>query len=1006
MQQQRLRIEPVGREWERAELASALQDAAAGRGSVVVLLGDAGMGKSTLAAWTVSRAADAGMTVAQGGCSAAGMPPLWPVRRALVDIAPGLRWRDESAATAGSDREMLAASVVEAVAVAARGRPLLLVLEDLHWADPASLMVVRAIADAVSALPVVLLLSARDDPGDASPEIRDQIGQLPTHSRRMVLPPLDDAGVAALAAQELAGGLAERDVRDLRSRTGGNPFFVHEVLRLQAAHGAGAALIVPPGVSEVIQRRVARVSQECSALLAVAAVAAETCAGAIEEDLAAADPDAAALLNEAVAARLVDDLPSGRSFRHALIHEVIESGLSAAERSRLHALVAARLEHRDDPRDPPARLAHHWARASGVQAGERAAHWSLLAARAAVAEFGFEAAVDHFRRVLQSASTDRVGVSIELGEALRLIGDVDAARDVLLAAARDAEWSGRPVELARAALALGGGLAGFEVPIADELQAALLARADEMLPGSQRAWRAAVRGRLSLTRAGVMSAEARIALAEDAVRLASEAGDAAIQSAVLAAYCDAIAGPDFVRERISAAGRIVTLTESGTSVHDRASALLARRLLLVAHLENGDLSAAERQALAYERVASRLAIPLYSWLPEIWRGMRALLDGDTDTALHRADAAEAIGRRANSLNAELMVFALRMQAYLDRGTPAAYADTVRAVLNGIGPTGMPAMYLAAPGWFLLRAGDLGPARSALRAFESGDRDAMPQDAEWLESHWAMANIAIELGDGVAAQRLYDALLPYARLWAVDGLGGAVFGVIAEQLGRLAAHLGRTDDAARHLATARERYERQGAPALLRRLDSTRRASDERARIHHDGATWQLDWYGRRTTVPDAKGMHDLAVLLARPGRPIPALDLVAAAGGPPAESAGGGLGPVLDDTARRAYRERLAELEHDLDEAEAVGDSDRTERIREERALLAHELAAAVGLGGRARMAGDPADRARKAVTMRIRAAIRTIDGHDSALARHLTNAVRTGRLCSYEPEVPVRWQT
>jgi hypothetical protein len=1000
----RRRVDLVGRERERAELAAALADAAAGRGSVVLLLGEAGIGKSTLAAWTVGQAAESGVTTAQGACSAAGMPALWPVRRALADVAPELRWRDDGATTAGSDRELLAASLVEAVASAAREHPLVILVEDLHWADLASLLVIRALADAVPALPVVLLLTARDHPSDVPREVQEQLGQLPTHARRMALPPLEEPDVAALAGQVFDGGLTQGEVRDLCRRTGGNPFFVHEVLRLRAAHGEPAALVVPPGVSEVIQRRVARLSQGCAALLAIAAIAAETRGDIIEHDLVAGD--AAGVLGEAVSARLIEDGPDGRRFRHALVREVVAAELSAPERARLHALVAQRLQDRRDPHDSPARLAHHWARAGTEHAAERAAYWSLLAARAAVAEFGFEAAVDHFRRALDAASTDRVSVSIELGEALQLSGDRVAARKVLTAAAREAEHAGRPIDLAHAALALGGGLAGFEVPITDDLQCAMLTRADELLPASEQAWCAAVRGRLSLARAGAVPSAVRIAMAEDAVRLAREAGDPAVESAVLAAYCDAIAGPDFVQERIAAASRIGTLTESRTSVHDQATVLLARRLLLVAHLENGDLAAAEAQALAYEHTASKLGIPLYSWLPEIWRGMRSLLDGDIEAALSHAASAEVIGSRADSLNAELMVFTLRMQAHLDRGTPEHYEASVRAILARMGPAGVPVMYMAAPARLLLAAGDPAAARSVLRAFGTGDPDGMPKDAEWLESHWAMADISIELDDRIAAGRLYDALLPYAHLWAVDGLGGAVFGTVGEQLGRLAEYLGRTDDAARHLAAARDQYERQGAPALLRRARDARPEPTDNPRIHHDGATWLLIWHGRGTTVPDAKGLHDLAELLTRPGHPVPALDLVAAAGGPPAETVGGGLGPVLDDTARRAYRQRLGELEFELDRADALGDAEQAERLQAERAMLAHELAAAVGLGGRARIAGDPADRARKAVTMRVRAAIRMIDRHDPALARHLTNAVRTGRLCSYEPEQPVQWQT
>lgn len=184
-----------------------------------------------------------------------------------------------------------------------------------------------------------------------------------------------------------------------------------------------------------------------------------------------------------------------------------------------------------------------------------------------------------------------------------------------------------------------------------------------------------------------------------------------------------------------------------------------------------------------------------------------------------------------------------------------------------------------------------------------------------------------------------------------------------------------------------------------------RATKASALLRRDGRFWVVEWHGRRSTLPDSKGIRDLAVLLGCPGRPVPALELVEVAGGPPAAAAGANLGPVLDATARRAYEQRLADLAEELAEAEANADLGHLERLRAERSMLADELAGALGLGGRARYAGDPADRARKAVTMRIRAAISAVAAQDDSLARHLRNAVRTGRLCVYEPEEPVSWR-
>lgn len=822
----------VGRERERAELAAAVQDARHGRGRAALLLGEAGMGKSMLARWLAAHAMTVGLRTAHGACSAAGMPPLWPWQRALDNVGVAIPWRVDGTTPTSSGRELVAAAVVEVIATVARRQPLLVVLEDLHWSDPVSLLVARAAADTVAALPVMLLFTCRDDRHELAPEIRHQLADLPTGVRRMRLPPLDLADVALLAAHSRGQMLSDQAVRDLHARTGGNPFFVHEVARLMAAHGSAASFVVPPGVREVLQRRVARLSQRCAAFVTAASVVAETCAEVIEDDLVctvvgADKAEAARLLDEAVAARLLDvDLAAGARyrFRHALVWEVLAQDLSSAERGRLHALLAEALEDRAGEQMFAARLAYHWSRATGAEARDRAAVWSLLAARDAMAGFGFEAAALHYARALTDPNTDRIAVSIEYGEALQLSGDTTSARDVLLGAAREAAAAGRAVELAQAGLALGGGIAGFEVPIWDEDQADLLWEADALLPVGEVALRAAVRARLSLALAGTAALTERVRLAADAVRMAHAAGDRHVESAVLAAYCDAIAGPDHVAERVAAASRMLSLAADtpASSVRQHPAELLARRLLLVAYLEQGDFAAADEQAAAYERAARRTGIARYGWLPEIWRGMRALLVGNPDQALDHAAAAAEIGRNAASFNAGLMAFTVRMQAHLDRGTPEQFSGDINAVLAMVGPAG----------------------------------------------------------------------------------------------------------------------------------------------------------------------------------------ELVEAAGGPPATAAGADLGPVLDETARRAYRRRLAELEREVDDAEADADLGRVERLRTERSMIAEELAGALGLGGRPRIAGDPVERARKAVTMRIRAAIKTIAVQDEALARHLRTTVRTGRLCSYEPEPPVRWQS
>jgi hypothetical protein len=170
-------------------------------------------------------------------------------------------------------------------------------------------------------------------------------------------------------------------------------------------------------------------------------------------------------------------------------------------------------------------------------------------------------------------------------------------------------------------------------------------------------------------------------------------------------------------------------------------------------------------------------------------------------------------------------------------------------------------------------------------------------------------------------------------------------------------------------------------------------------FRRSGDGWEVGFgHGDTVTVRGGKGMDDLARLLAAGGREVHALEL---AGSPVAEA---GHGPALDERARRAYEQRIRDLQEDLDEADAAGDPVRSERARAELDALVDQLASALGLGGRAREAGSAAERARSAVTQRIRSTIRRIGEVDPGLGRHLQGAVRTGTFCSYRPDEPVDW--
>ena len=164
-------------------------------------------------------------------------------------------------------------------------------------------------------------------------------------------------------------------------------------------------------------------------------------------------------------------------------------------------------------------------------------------------------------------------------------------------------------------------------------------------------------------------------------------------------------------------------------------------------------------------------------------------------------------------------------------------------------------------------------------------------------------------------------------------------------------------------------------------------------FRRDGQFWTLSFRGRTVRMKDAKGLHDLAWLVSEPAREVHVLDLAGARSDPtgPTVSGVGDLGELLDTRARAEYRRRLAELEDEVADAERCNDLARAERAGAERDFIAAELAAALGLDGRPRRAGDPAERARKAVTARIRLTIGRIDREHPDLGRHLANSVRTG---------------
>lgn len=1057
----------VGRTKELAELRSAIEGARTGIGSLVLIAGDPGIGKTRLAEAAVGYAVDAGADVLRATCWEGPTTAFWPWTQLLRDRVSEHAPDDvrrlvgdpldlETGSPAGESeikRLALFDAVTRFIRASAAERTLVIVIDDLHWADVPSLRLLEFLVREVRSASVAVISTFRDVELGSDTEVGAALRRLSGAAGVIRLNGLDVGEVAQLLVS-VDDDVSPQIAGVVHERTGGNPLFVREFARLLALRGTTAdvtSVPVPEGIISVLERRLARLSQRCNELLAMASVIGQefpldVVAGAMDISL----EDALGLVDEAISSRLlVAATAVGRySFAHALVRDAVYGGVPLVRRSRLHAAAADVLASNDDA--APEALAHHHLLAATPEHARAAVGFALVAGRAAIDRLAHEDAVEHFRRALDAlelAGDDdrRTEVLLELGDARLRAGDMPGARTTFQDVAADARRRNRPDDLARAALGLGAGLTGFEIQMADEDQIALLEEALARLDPGDSPLRARVLARLSVALSYRATIERRTQLASDAVDMARRLGDESVLASALAPFCDAIAGPADSERRIAAATEIVDIA---LRTHDRPTELLGRRLLVLAYLETGDLASASAQMDAFAWTADKLRQPLYAWYVDLWKGMRAQVGGRLDEALAYADRAEATGARAHSINAPMLAVVLRWST----GLVAERYDDVQEYFERLAElTSYVAEYADFfEGTLLTLRGDVDTARPRVQRFAREGMPALTLDAEWLPGAALFSEALCRVGEPRDAETLYELLLPFRDRFAIEGIGAGTYGSVELHLGLLARASGRPVEAELHFARAIDANARLGAPLLVaraqRELASSLRARGDEAgaddlatraeavraslldaRVRplaslsdappptaafvREGELWTLTFDGTTARVKDVKGLRDIATLLARPGAEIAALDLVVERGDTRTAvraeglAAPGHAGELLDEKAKASYKARLAELETEIEDADAMSDPVRSERAREERDALIKELASAYGLGGRPRRASDPAERARTTATRRIREAIARISDVHPVLGRHLQNSVRTGSYCSYTPEQPVDWQ-
>jgi hypothetical protein len=820
-------------------------------------------------------------------------------------------------------------------------------------------------------------------------------------------------------------------------------------------------LAVPQGVREVIGRRLNRLSPECNRILGLAAVIGRQFDAAVLERLAELPLEGVAgLLEEAAAAHVVLELPHavGRyGFSHALIRETLYEEIPSLRRVRLHRRVGETLEalHAARLDQHLSELAHHFAAAAPAGDAGKAVTYAARAAARAAEQLAFEDAAAHYRRALQTLDltgdadeAQRADLLLALGEAETGAGETAAARATFLRAADIARRRRLPERLARAALGVGTGFQGFwgyGAGLVDELLVALLEEARAALGTDDGALRALVLGRLAVALYWAAAPERRAAiggLGAEAVAVAERVGDPEILLLALVSHHWADWRPDNPDQRLEVASRIVGLADR---IGNPEMKLLGHAFRLAAELEHGRIGQANAEIEAFSHLAGELRQPRYLWWATMFRAMRPLLAGRFAEAEALAQEALAIGERAQASDAA--------QSF------GVYMFTIRRELGGLeevaeATAALGDQHQTVPAWqcgaavLLAEAGREAEARRLVERLTHDDLRDLPRDLTWLASLSVLAEAVSLLEDRARAPLLYDLLRPYADRYVVIGFGFICWGSVARYLGLLATTLGRWEEAARHFESARVANERIGArPALARTLHDhaamLRAASDPRDRdraatllaeahdvasrlgmarlvtaverqqspgalpktappgkavFRKEGEFWTLVWDGSVCRLKDARGLHYIATLLRHPGRDFHARDLATHGSGGPAFRDAGSAGPLLDPQARVQYRDRLADLREELAEAERFNDPGRAAHAQAEIEFLTRELSAAVGLGNRPREAGSAGERARLAVTKRIRGALDRIRAEHPALWSHLSGAIRTGQYCSYTP--------
>jgi class 3 adenylate cyclase/tetratricopeptide (TPR) repeat protein len=856
----------VGRDAERAWLSAALSSALGGQGQLVLVVGEPGIGKSRLARELSDEAQADGWQVLWGrSWEEDGAPSFWPwvqIARAWMaergaeqlssgfagdaavigQILPELSERLPGLPAPPSLEPTLARfrlfdAITNWLKRTAAQQPMMVVLDDLHRADTSSLALVRFLARELGDAPLLVVGTYRDTE-TPDQQFAKTLAELVRErvARRIKLDGLDRSEVARFV--ELASGKPALPavLQRIHERTGGNPFFVRELVQLlrgkdrldHADETTDPVEDVPSGVLDVVRGRVGELSDAAGGVLAAASVLGREFDLATLELLCDVGSDRLVeLVEEPLVAGLVIevlDRPGRCRFPHILVRDALYGQLRGSRRARLHQRAGEALEsvYGSSQGAHLAELAHHFLHASRETAEGKGLSYAIRAGRHALTMLAYEDAAGLFEVALRQRvdPEQRCELLLALADAQMKAGATAAGRTTFLQAAETAKALDAPEPFARAALGFG---TSFEFALLDRgavqqlielVEAALRTLSPEDSP-----LRALLLSRLAMAlymappETQHDALERRDMLSAEAVGMARRLGDDSVLAPVLYARCFATLGPDNLAERTSISAELLRL--AGVR-GEQELVLAARRWQLVISLETGDIIAVERELQGYTRQANRLRQPLYLYWAAILQSTRALLHGRFDEAERLSLEALGMRQRLGGLDATQLdngvaaqIHAIRReQGRMNELEPIAAAFVEQLPEVPAWRMGLAVIYAS--------TGKLEAARMHLDFLARDGFGRIPRDGLWLPAMAGLAEVCAALDDAARAEQLYGLLLSFRRRFVVVSFGFVCMGPVAHFLGQLATVTARWEEARRHFEAALEMETRMRArPALAR-----------------------------------------------------------------------------------------------------------------------------------------------------------------------------------------------